>query len=391
MKILLLALALCASLSGCKTADKPATYEFPNATCKWGNGHVWTDSIYREVGQYALFETQYQDVLGSAPFSVDRLRQENPNIRISMYIHGHSVAEWEIKHLRDADPSPYQDWARMGLANLAWTTEGDTFRTFNRNYMLTTSDSSTVRQMVAVLEKWTKSCDNGASDGLSWMIDYMTSPATSWVYGEQARQMHGELDLNQNGIPHAQDIDEQKALRDGYCYLADLLRERIPHVKVRANGVLPYRDHDLMQRLDGALIEGAFRWGFGDRYIENALVGQPPYLFSEIVKWYRPGGYSVLEGQFYSQQAMAMALMLDAPEHRVFAIIKPQDGTRTLAQDNLRSWYLGAPLGLAVTDGRTMTRTFQGGRMDLEIMSGVYPSPFTFEAHNLLGETVIRF
>ncbi|MBK6900154.1 MAG: hypothetical protein IPH09_13135 [bacterium] len=114
--------------------------------------------------------------------------------------------------------------------------------------------------MVAILKKWADLSPNSSYDGLSFMVDYCSIPAETYVYGQQRRDMHGELDMDRDGVPHLNDPVEQEALRDGYCYYVDELRKAFPNMKIIANGKMAHNDPDFMASLDGCFFEGAFKY-----------------------------------------------------------------------------------------------------------------------------------
>lgn len=385
-------LLMLVSLTGCVNDVQDVTTSavadgLPTCTMKWGSSYVWTPDMYDRIAAYPVFNYQCFSVFDDPYFDAGELIARDPDIEIGCYVQAHSVAKWQLDTLDRAE-SFARDWAEMGLRHLAYTTEGDTFSSYISNYMITTNDPATVDDMVGVIAKWVDSSPN--RDHLAsmfWMLDYCSAgpqPPGAW---DERPDVHGELDLDGDGVGYAEDPDEREALRQGYFLLVRRLRETFPEVKILSNGVMPYDDPEFAAELDGVYLEGAFQWGFPGQ-VRDGLATDGDRSFANILARFRPGGFSILESTYPSRYILAEAMMFDG----VYATIKPTGNRFEYSDESFASWSaVGAPLGPKSVGDGTVTRDFVNGRAEITFTDGLYPEPFKFRLVDHRGNVLADF
>ena len=361
---------------------------FQSGIQNW-QGMSWDQNAYATVAGYDVFSYQAARLMddSQAGALVDELRERQPDIIVGGYMEAHSVKEWEIAAYMDGRDSFAADWAEHAMANLAWTTEADTFRPFDRTYMIDITADGAVEGMVEIIgSRWRASSNDRPNMFL--MLDYCTVPHIGWLSGRWAAETHGELDLDQDGIAHLDDPDEQEDLRAAYYRLVDLLHAELPGVKLISNGALALTDPVFLAKLDGIYIEGGFRWGWGRDYFREALVSDGPANLQAMLDAMQPGGFSIYEwkedyrvgyaiGMFYDN---LVPLMTPGADNIPF-LVEPQPG----------EWDVGEALGPTVIEGDRMTREFEHGTAVLNILAGNSPGAFEFTLTRSDGSVFINF
>jgi len=349
----------------------------------------WDNSSLNTVAAFDLFSYIGVQLFGTTSNVglIDDLRERNPDIEVCTYIEAHSVQEWEIDNFDQGGTSFAAAWAAHALDHLAWTTENDTFRTFDRNYMIDITGDGAVEGMVEIIRSHREASDNDRPN-MALMLDYCTVPQTSWLTGRWAAETHGALDIDRDGVAHLDDLDEQESLRAAYYHLVDEIHRVMPEIRVIANGQLARSDPEFLARIDGMYIEGGFRWGWGQDYFREALVSDGPRNLQAMLAAMRPGGLTVYEwkedyrvgyaiGMFYDN---VVPLMVPGSD-RLPIVVEPQPG----------EWDVGAALGPAVVSGDTLSRDFERGRAVLTIVNGRSPRAFEFTLTRTDGSEFVHF
>ncbi len=352
-------------------------------------GMSWDDATYATVAGYDVFSYQAARLMDDpqATGLVDELREHQPDISVGGYIETHAVKEWQIAAYEDGRDSFAADWAEHALTYLAWTTEADTFRPFDRNYMIDITADGAVEGMVEIIgTRWRASGNDRPNMFL--MLDYCSVPQVGWLTGRWAAETYGELDLDQDGIAHLDDPDEQEDLRAAYYRLVDLLHQELPGVQLISNGALAQTDPVFLAKLDGMYIEGGFRWGWGRDYFREALVSDGPRNLQTMLDAMQPDGFSIYEwkedyrvgyaiGMFYDN---LVPLMTPGADNIPF-LVEPQPG----------EWDVGEALGPTVIEGDQMTREFERGTAVLNVLSGNSPGAFEFTLTRTDGSVFVNF
>ncbi len=383
----LLVLALALGAGACANAiqepaagggDPPATDAdlFRTGVQKFGSGVAWSDSLYDLVASYDLFSYQVHN-LYSDPRSeglIDELRSRNDDIRVGGYFQAHGVQDWQLEAMAAESGNFASDWAAYGVQHLARTTKGDTARSFNGSYMIDVTKPGVVEGMVEVLRRWRASSDNNRA-GTFVMVDHCSVPHLSWLTGEYALQTDGDLDLDGDGVGHLDDPDEQLLLRDAYVHLVDELHRVLPDVKVVVNGDLVRIDREFRNRVDGMYIEGGFRWGWGSRYFETALIDPGERNLASMLADMRDGGFSLYEWKEDYRVGWAVSMFFD----NLYPLMAPgHESLPFVLQEHPGEWDMGRPLGPASVEDGILRREFERGTASLEPIQGASPGAFRF-------------
>jgi len=349
---------------------------FRTGVQKLGSGIAWTDSLYDLVADYDLFSYMAHNLYSERRSQglVDELRSRNPAIKVGAYFQAHGVQDWQIAAKERGDESYGADWADFALQHLAVTTKGDTARSFNSSYVIDITAPGVIEGMVDVLRRWRGGSDNDR-DGTFVMVDHCSVPLVTWLSGPWDEQTEGELDLDRDGIAHLDDLDEQEELRAAYKRLVDELHRALPDVKVVVNGDLVRKDRDFRTRVDGMYIEGGFRWGWGDRYFDNALMIPGETNVWSMLADMRDGGFSIYEWKEDYRVGWAVSMFFDnlyplmAPGHEELPFdLQPHPG----------EWDVGRPLAPAEVVNGVLVREFEHGTATLETIHGRTPGAFRF-------------
>lgn len=354
----------------------------------WGNGVSWNDSLYDLVADYDLFSYMaHQMYSGQSEDLTHELRTRNPDMLIGSYFQAHGVQEWQIAELDAGNDNFSADWAELALRHLAVTTKGDTARSFNRAYMIDITAAGVIEEMVEVLAHWqSRSANSGP--GAFVMIDHCSVPHESWLTGPWAQQTDGDLDLDRDGIGHIDDQDEQAALTDAYHRLVEEFHRALPDVKVVVNGDLMHQDPGFRSKIDGMYIEGGFRWRWGGRYFDRALIEPGEQNLHSLLADMRDGGFTIYEWKEDYRVGWAVGMFFD----NVIPLMAP--GHEVLPFELLRhpgEWDVGRPMGPAeVVDG-ILIREFERGTARLESIHGTTPAAFRFKLSDRDRGVLVEF
>ena len=228
--------------------------------------------------------------------------------------------------------------------------------------------------MLAIFSRYySTSSNNGPGIGIFW--DFFDFKVPRYLYGApQPEYMHGELDIDQDGVPHWDDLDEREAYIEAQYILVKMFREAFPYLLQVGNGPMSYFDEDFAALLDGCNIEGAGLFGFPEE-VKNLLDPEHEHNLWHIETLYRTegGGPLVLVDSIrFPDYVEPIARMGD----HVYAACSPVRARRYVEPDPVYVG-LGAPLGPATCEGDEVVRHFENGSLLLYLTNGGrYPYPF---------------
>lgn len=361
----------------------------PDAALKWGSPYNFEASpeLYAEVGAYKVYnDGQFGHVFdNNSSFVMANLKAENPDIKVLAYTNAVVAQNWMATEPAGSFSRTFYD---AMAAYPALDTHGNPWSTYQNSVMFNPTDSTAVETAVGVWSSYARASQSWGSN-LGIMFDYMTVPQPSFDVSET-----DSLDLDQDGVWHNEDADEMQAMKDGYCYMLDLVASDLPGVLLIPNGRLPLTDSTVMGKIHGAYIEGSGAyWPSWGGYTEVAAMLHPdnPGNLLSVMGSFLPGGYTVLEEDRFeadtdedgSRYSLALAMMFDD----VYGVVQGESVTGT--QHALPDWgslghwaSVGTPTGAyySVPDSAGVyRREFTGGSVRLEIRgSGQYPDPFGF-------------
>ncbi len=325
----------------------------------------------------------------SADFPVvEELKRRNPEQIIVGYVSGFSAK------LRGEDPgsSPFwHDWFNRTRPYWVYTTEGDTAQTWPNNVVVNILNPDCRAVMVETIVEYQTESFNRL-DGIYW--DYFNDKL--WSYGVD---MHGDIDMDGDGIGHADDPDEMQAYRDAQEALVQAFRDSLPDDLQIFNGQRAYEDSAFAGLADGIMYEIFPTLFFPDPDMATALDPDYPNNLFQVRTWLREserGPFIIFSNPWQNylfvpgddepyliptgNQFRAVALMMDG-----YACWNSHDGdtfsyTFGWPSQNI---VLGPPLGPAVIEGDFLRRSFQFGEVEIEMKSGVYPNPFDYRIYCL--------
>ena len=305
--------------------------------------------------------------------AADTLRSLNPEVRLGEYMSTMAIGQWVIAAVARGD----QGWSReyydavipyLARTNMADPATGlpDTASIFLRNYCINLLLPGAVESVAGFY------ADH--SQGLDWlMLDFMTVPMPDFRASQGPRyvsEQTGDMDLDGDGLGHAQDLDEQSALRTAFMRLLTTLHDRAPQLLLIPNGRLALVDDPVARLVDGVYVEGYAQWffgGLGNDY-RGALFDarRVPSLPSLTAARYRNGRGLVLLEDRYHQMAAGYSAMCFEGAVEVQRIGDDSDSFVLDLTRGLR--WLGPPLGPAVATGDTLRRPFQNGAVSIVLL-----------------------
>ena len=201
------------------------------------------------------------------------------------------------------------------------------------------------------------------------MIDFMTVPFPDFKQWQEAiyvAMQHGEMDLDQNGIGHSEDQNEQELLRQAFVSLARELNEALPELWLVPNGEMPYTDPELAGEVNGVWLEGFPHWHYGSENAEYVNALNPEYpgnLWQLSDGWFSDEGHIiVLDDKFQHDNLDLISLMFDN-----VAVGWHGDRQSSFPEYPPTDWDLGKPKNDAQMIDNVLFREYEKGVIRIEV------------------------
>jgi hypothetical protein len=401
-KSLLPALLTAAILSGCSqdggstsprlvpTPSHVATHSPRMAIIDWRTGDFTAPETQARLAKadLVILEPWYFWSSDRNARVLDAIHALNPDVRILAYaLAKTSRLIWDHPDSVSRARDPYgDDWFRATRPYWCWTTTGDTVLDWPGQPVIDIRDARCRAAMLAVLHKY-RTTSGSPFDGLAW--DYFSAPL--WIPPAVAANMQGEIDLDGDGVPHAQDADELDGWRAAQDALVREARARFgPDCLEFANGSRTATDSTFVGLLDGMYYEQFPTIGFGqpnqmaralDPLTANNLFAARHWPSARnggtwpLIANAAPISYQDDQGRMVRLNLgdvnRAVALLTDV----VVCYLNPGvvEGNWPDVEIDL-----GTPLGGVVCAGDTLRREFTRGRVEVVMKSGSFPIPFDY-------------
>ena len=314
---------------------------------------------------------------------LDRIRALNPDIKIIGYVSVKSAQLW-------AAGSPpgffWRDWLDRTRPYWAYTTEGDTVQDFPGNVVLNITDPECRRVEIETILDFHRAALNQL-DGVYW--DYFNNGL--WI--PDMVDVHGEPDLDGDGIPLGQDPDELAAYKNGCVDLVTALRDSLGEGFIQFfNGQRAYSDSTFAALSDGLMYELYPTLYYPRPELQNSLDPSYPCNLFAARNWVRDvngGPYIVLShpgASIYTDYLGVQQTVSTGDQYRAVALIADLYACWHEGQSTVHYTFgwpevdvcLGEPLGPVVIQGSFLRREFQYGNVEIEMTTGRYPNPFDF-------------
>lgn len=361
-------LAVLAAVAGCRQVDPPAPAPFdqqtafmklsnaPTVDADWIATHAKDDWIALSLDAWTA-----PQMAGVA----DSLRARNPKIHIGTYWPVFSIGSY----MRRADRSTYAGrYWNAAAPYLARTTEGDTAAIFANAFVWDIRSAAAREGVLLVLADYVR------ATGCDWaMLDFMSVPLRDLKVFQDPRWQemeHGDLDFDQDGVAHWNDLDETQAIRQAFAdYVADLRRLLPKGFRLIPNGDLALQNFEFCHLVNGCYVEGFPRWfyGSGDSpNYENAMNWQfgPPALpnLCQRDRWFETPGIVMLEDKFDRRDLGFLAALYDGAVE-----LKRPEGDAESTKPAVDLTALGIPIGDAVVVPGLASRPFARGDLAVQI------------------------
>jgi hypothetical protein len=320
---------------------------------------------------------------------VAKLKALNPDLKVLGYVKAkHVRVEWGDPELPPEQRAYYPyDLYDATRRYWSWTTEGDTLMDFRNAVVLNITDPGCQRAMLDIYAAHHHSSPNKL-DGVYW--DYF-SP-TLWIAPDVQDDVHGEPDLDGDGISHFEDADEQEAWQAAQVSLVQGLRWRLGQDFIQIfNGTRAALDSSFAALGDGMFYEWFPTLPFhGGPQMELALDPDQYNNLFAARNWPRRrngGPWLILshkgEMSFMDDQHLLYHMKF-AEFNRVVALLTGCTAVYHREEQYLASWPeveldLGLPLGGVTRNDRVLSREFERGLVSLTLTNGEWPLPFDFE------------
>lgn len=372
---LLLIMATASLLCSCKPTELQDTPvpELLSARIKFGNPPDPTAAGW--VAEYANFDMLCfsGNAWSSRPMktAAKQLREIKPQIKLGEYFHVMAIGQWVFRDVGyGAQPGTWsRDYFDAVTPYLARTNGldprtalPDTASIFERNYCINLLEPGAIDALVGFYV--------AHSSGLDWyMLDFMTVPMPDFRAGQGPRylaEQTGDMDLDQDGIAHKDDVDEQLALRAAFIELLGALRSQLPdEFLLIPNGALALVDDAVAHLCDGVYVEGFPTWNFRNG-AEGAMFDQAaaPSLWSLTTSRYRNGkGLVLIEDKWHTMQLGRVAACFPGVVETVRGDqdVPVLDATRSMRDQ------LGPALGPVILQENRLTRQFRHGTIVLDL------------------------
>jgi hypothetical protein len=366
LAILILVLAL---FAGC---TDPEPQSIASGWIKWGNAPDptapdWTDEVVLNYDWVAFSSGAWNSDRMKA--AAVELRERNPDIKLGEYFHVMAVGAWVFR-ARDEGRLKPGSWAQIYYDTMVpylartnkldpATGEPDTASIFLRSYCV----NLLAPGAIDALADFYVTQD---AEGLDWFfMDFMTVPMPNLkkfqdpIYTEL---QSGEMDLDQDGVGHWDDLDEQAALRVAFEDLIAALRARLPaDFLLIPNGRLAMVDDDFSRLVDGVFVEGFPQWFFGTGWNYEGALLEPdrvPSVWSLTKPRYRRGYGTVMLHDMYNSR------MLGHVAGCFPGAVEVMDGdAMALPRTPYLRRQLGHPIDEPVLNGREISRQFEQGTL----------------------------
>lgn len=313
------------------------------------------------------------------------LRAANPTVKIIGYFRSKCIRE-EWATVTREDNAYIYDLYHAALPYLSYTTHADTVQDWPGVAVFDYLDPAARDAMLDIFESYQRSSP-AKLDGVFW--DYF-SPSL-WI-SPDVDTMAGDPDFDHDGVPHAQDLDEQQAFRDGQDAWVHEMRARMGDRFIQiANGARALHDSTFAGLFDGMLYEIFPNVGFvGQTPYRDALDPSVPWNLWAAQRWLRTqngGPWQILENPwipYMVDQNQTMRPVNLGDVNRSLALLTGA----TVVHYNMSGQHLagvpdpeidlGTPLGGATVAGNVYTRAFENGSVTLNMGSGAYPMGFSF-------------
>ena len=223
-------------------------------------------------------------------------------------------------------------------------------------------------------------------DGVFW--DYFNHQI--WISPAIRDQVHGEPDLDGDGIPMAEDADERAAYQAACSDLVVAVREAPGEDYIQVfNGQRAYSNSVFAALSDGLYYEIFPTLFFPAPKMQHAMDPEYPFSLWNSRRWPRTrngGPYIVLGNiwrNFYVDDENHSTLLDLGDSYRAVALLLDTDAAWLSHGSHTYGWpeveiNLGPPLGPTQINGDTFTRQFLHGNIELIMDSGDYPDPFDY-------------
>lgn len=317
------------------------------------------------------------------PDLVTRMKQANPDVKVVGYVNAHG--SW-LKWGDPGETNPYgRDWYAATRPFWSHTTTGDTMMSWKGKVLLDILDPACRDAMVGVLAEHWRTRDN-VPDGIFW------DAFNDWLWVPEVAGVEGDMDLDDDLLPHREDEDELQAYRDASDDLIRAVRREIgAHVIQIANGNRAVRDSVFAGLIDGMMYEHFPDVNFLGDSMNLALdLSRPDNLFAAR-RWpiTRNGGpWLILSNKFHYGYATTRddyQQLRRADLNRAVALLT---GTHVAyhppEQTTQYGWPdvpidLGAPLGPATRTGSQLRREFDRGSVLIDLAGGYGIIPFAYQ------------
>lgn len=372
MKRMLLLLLLL--LAGCKQTPVPVVEQAsPLMSCYLKLGNPPDPTRPGWIAERSHYDMHlYSGNAWSSPrmqAAADTLRQRNPRVLLGEYASTMAIGQWVIQAVARGDTGWSRQYYDATMPYLARTNGldpvtglPDTASIFLRNYCVNLLLPGAVDAVAGF--------HASHSVGLDWlMLDFMTIPMPDFRAGQGPRyvsEQAGDMDLDQDGVAHAEDMDERTALRSAFIQLLDKIHALAPNLKLIPNGQLAMLDDEVARHTDGVYVEGFPQWFFGPGFNFRNAVFQPDYvpsMHSLTRPRYRNGrGLVLIEDRYHQMQHGFIAAGFEG----AVEVRRNDDAMDTFIPDGTRDIrWLGMPTGPAVVVGDTLRRPFENGVLRL--------------------------
>ena len=312
------------------------------------------------------------------PSFVAAIKAQNSRCKLIGYVSA-KTARWEWQHI---DSEFARRWYQETRPFWCWTTTGDTLSDWPGAAVINILDPACRKAMIDLIVEYQRTSNN-PMDGVLW--DYFNNGL--WI--PDFVDVTGEPDMDQDGIPQAEDPDEIAAYKEACVALVTALRDSLGDGFIQVfNGQRAYQDSAFAALSDGIQYELFPTLGFpDDRNLHAAIDPAYPTNLFRVVTWPRTtagGPYVILENinraQYVDTEGNPTILNF-GDLFRVVSLLV--DHTYTAWGHHNEAWpandfSLGPPLGPPVIDGIHYSRDFRYGRLEMEITYGFLPKPFDY-------------
>jgi hypothetical protein len=326
---------------------------------------------------------------------IAQLKALNPDIVMIGYVSAKTAL---IDGPNGPPDSYWYKWYNRTSPYFVYTTTGDVAQDWPISRLINILEPGCRRAMIeTIMEQQAISLNK--FDGIMW--DYFNREL--WVSPQVTAT--GDPDMDGDGIGHWDDPDELQAYRDAQISLVTAARDSLGENFIQIfNGQRAYGDPAFAALADGAFYELFPTLFFPAPNMANALDPQYPYSLFNARNWFRSdngGPYLILSSVWntlYSDDQGIPTQIITGDQFRAVSLLTGAYASWNTnangSRDPVYNWTprdvtMGAPLGEPVFAGNIIRREFEYGRLELRMLSGSYPNPFSYWIWSL-GEVVSR-